>query len=72
MIKSVILSLSLSCNLIEMNREKIFYLEGDYSQEAKDYMDARKPSEYCFDPNDILYRTIAKELEEKDKDQLDK
>lgn len=53
-----------------MNQEKIFYLEGDYSQEAKDYMDSRKPSEYCFDPNDILYRTIAKELE--DKDQLDK
>ena len=53
-----------------MNQEKIFYLEGDYSQEAKDYMDSRKPLEYCFDPNDILYRAIAKELE--DKDQLDK
>ena len=70
MIKPLMLSLSLSCNLLEMNQEKIFYLEGDYSQEAKDYMDSRKPLEYCFDPNDILYRAIAKELE--DKDQLDK
>jgi hypothetical protein len=54
-----------------MNQEKIFYLEGDYSQAANDYTNARKTSEYYLDPNDILYRAIARELEENNKDQLD-
>jgi hypothetical protein len=42
---------------------QVFELNGDYSEEAKHYMQSIRDDVNSFDPNDILYRVIAKELE---------
>lgn len=43
--------------------EKTIYLSGDYSEEAAECMKQNDSQEW-FDPNDILYKTILKEIEQ--------
>lgn len=57
------LSLVLSATTINISLpDKPIYLDGDYSIEAQEYMLQHKPYEF-FNPNDLLYKIIAEELE---------
>ena len=58
-----ILTLTISCNMLNYPNYQVFELKGDYSEEANCYMEqhCHKPDQ--FDTNDILYKVIAKELE---------
>ena len=44
---------------------EVFYLDQDYSVEAQELMLRNKPYEF-FNPNDILYKTLIREIEESD------
>lgn len=63
MIKPLVLSLSLSCNIIDYPKETYFIFDGDYTDVAQEYLDKNKP-QVPFDPNEILYKAIIKEIEE--------
>lgn len=43
--------------------EQTFYLSGDYTEEARQCMIQNKLPE-PFDPNNLLYETIIKEIEQ--------
>lgn len=62
LIKSV-LTLTISCNILNHPSDQIFELKGDYSEEANRYMEQHNHKPDTFDANDILYKVIAKELE---------
>jgi hypothetical protein len=57
------LIITISCNMLSYPNYQVFELNGDYSEEAKHYMQSIRDDVNSFDPNDILYRVIAKELE---------
>ena len=64
MFKPALLILVLSdSNLI--TNEKTIDLSGDYTEEAKECLIKNKFPE-PFDPNDLLYKTIIKEIEQED------
>jgi hypothetical protein len=63
LIKSA-LTLTISCNILCYPNYQVFELKGDYSEEAQRYMEQHCHKQYTFDPNDILYKVIAKELED--------
>ena len=42
--------------------EKIIYLDSDYSEVAKEYMEQKNIDNKSQDISDILYKTIAEEL----------
>jgi hypothetical protein len=64
MFKQALIILVLSdSNLI--TKEKTIYLSGDYTEEAKECLIKNKYPE-PFDPNDLLYKTIIKEIEQED------
>ena len=48
-----------------ITNEKTIYLSGDYTEEAKQCSMKNKCPE-PFDPNDLLYKTIIKEIEQED------
>lgn len=61
------LSLLLSATTINLVPIKeTIYLDKDYSVEAQEFMLKHRPYEF-FNPNDILYKTLIKELEESKK-----
>lgn len=62
LIKSV-LTLTISCNILNYPSDQVFELKGDYSEEANRYMEQHCNKHDTFDTNDILYKVIAKELE---------
>lgn len=53
----------LSLSPIQKQNDIVYDLSGDYSECAIEYLLKNKNSE-TFDPNDILYKTIIKELQE--------
>jgi hypothetical protein len=58
------LSLILSTTTINITTsDNVIYLDKDYSIEAQEIMLRNKPYEF-FNPSDILYQTLIKELEE--------
>jgi hypothetical protein len=58
------LSLILSATTINITTsDNVIYLDKDYSIEAQEIMLRNKPYEF-FNPSDILYQTLIKELEE--------
>lgn len=57
------LSLVISASTILTPIEQPIYLDSDYSIEAQEMMLRNKPYEFC-NPNDILYQTLIRELEE--------
>lgn len=61
-IKSV-LTLTISYNMLTYPNCQFYELKGDYSDEANRYMQQNCYKTETFDPNDILYKVIAKELE---------
>lgn len=63
MITKSVLTLTISYNLLSYPNYTSYDLSGDYSEEAKQYMKQNCVQSNTFDPNDILYRVIAKELE---------
>jgi hypothetical protein len=64
MFKQALIILVLSdSNLI--TNEKTIDLSGDYSEEAKECLIKNKFPE-PFDPNDLLYETIIKEIKQED------
>lgn len=63
MIIQSVLTLTISCNLLSYPNYTSYDLSGDYSEEARQYMEQNCIQSDDFDPNDILYRVIAKELE---------
>lgn len=61
------LSLILSATTINITTsDNVIYLDKDYSIEAQEIMLRNKPYEF-FNPNEILYQTLIKELEEDNK-----
>lgn len=54
---------STTITLSPINEPEIFYLDDDYSLVAKEYMKQRD-NDTIDDINDILYKTIGKELSE--------
>ncbi len=48
-----------------LSYEKTIDLSGDYTEEARECMMKNKSVE-PFDPNDILYKAIIKEMEQED------
>lgn len=60
------LSIILSATTIDLKPiEQPIYLDQDYSIEAQELLLRNKPYEF-FNPNDILYKTLIREIEESD------
>ena len=62
------LTLSIILSATSINLEPIeqpIYLDQDYSIEVQELMLRNKPYEF-FNPNDILYKTLIREMEESD------
>ena len=60
------LSILLSATTINLKPiEQPIYLDQDYSIEAQELMLRNKPYE-SFNPSDILYKTLIREMEESD------
>ena len=60
------LSIILSATTINLKPiEQPIYLDKDYSVEVQELMLRNKPYEF-FNPNDILYKTLIREMEESD------
>lgn len=64
MIIESVLTITISCNILSYPDHQVFELKGDYREEAKHYMQSIRDESNVFDPNDILYRAIAKELDD--------
>jgi hypothetical protein len=62
----ITLSILLSATTINITTsDNVIYLDKDYSIEAQEIMLRNKPYEF-FNPSDILYRTLIREMEESD------
>jgi hypothetical protein len=46
--------------------EPVFYFDSDYSEEGREFMSKQYKIE-TFDPSDLLYKTIIKEIEQEKK-----
>jgi hypothetical protein len=63
MLTESVLTLTISCNILYYPSYEVFELKGDYSEEANRCMEQYYNKLDTFDSNDILYKVIAKELE---------
>jgi hypothetical protein len=61
MFKPLVISLSLAGSIVDYPKDKQFVFDGDYTDVAQEYLDKNK-SKDSFDPNEILYNAIIKEI----------
>lgn len=59
-IKTTAIVISSAALSLQPGKNQEFYLEGDYTEVAREYYPDTKPE--TFDPNDILYQAIIKEI----------
>jgi len=65
MLKEIATIVIITLPPIDTKQEKVFYLDDDYNECAIEYMLKNKEDNF-FDTNNLLYKTIIKELEQKD------